>query len=102
MDCFKEYEFWPLKALKERTKQPEAYLKQTLEMVAYLVRSGPHAATWHLRSDSTMKGQDDIQSSGQVKDEGATDGGDNLDGLSDNGASDEDEENIDMEDVLQR
>jgi transcription initiation factor TFIIF subunit beta len=53
-------------------KQPEAYLKSTLEMVAQLVRSGPQAMTWQLKPEyrlptyegardaSAPAGQDDL------------------------------------------
>jgi transcription initiation factor TFIIF subunit beta len=44
--CFDEYAFWPMKALKARTRQPEAYLKETLADIAALVKGGPFASTW--------------------------------------------------------
>ncbi|KAL1993262.1 hypothetical protein VTN49DRAFT_3211 [Thermomyces lanuginosus] len=50
--CFREYRYWPFKALKARLRQPEAYLKQTLEMVAHLVKSGDFAMTWELRPEA--------------------------------------------------
>lgn len=44
--AFDEYQYWPLKALKVRTKQPESYLKDILQEVAVLVKSGPFASTY--------------------------------------------------------
>ncbi|KAF2634679.1 transcription initiation factor IIF [Massarina eburnea CBS 473.64] len=43
---FDEYKYWPMKAIKKRTKQPEAYLKEVLGEIAELVRSGPFASSW--------------------------------------------------------
>jgi transcription initiation factor TFIIF subunit beta len=50
--CFREYQYWPFKALKAKLMQPEAYLKQTLEMVAHLVKSGDFAMTWELKPEA--------------------------------------------------
>ncbi|KAF1912354.1 transcription initiation factor IIF, beta subunit-domain-containing protein [Ampelomyces quisqualis] len=44
--AFDEFQYWPMKALKMRTKQPEQFLKETLAEIAQLVRSGPFASTW--------------------------------------------------------
>ncbi|EAT88076.2 hypothetical protein SNOG_04316 [Parastagonospora nodorum SN15] len=44
--AFDEYQYWPMKALKTRTKQPEQFLKETLAEIAQLVRSGPFASNW--------------------------------------------------------
>ncbi|PVH98132.1 transcription initiation factor IIF [Periconia macrospinosa] len=43
---FDEYKYWPMKALKARTNQPEVYLKEVLSEIAHLVRSGPFASCW--------------------------------------------------------
>jgi transcription initiation factor TFIIF subunit beta len=51
-ECFRQYKYWPFKALKTRLQQPEAYLKQTLEMVAHLVKSGDFAMTWELKPEA--------------------------------------------------
>lgn len=51
--CFREFRYWPFKTLKARLAQPEAYLKQTLEMVAHLVKSGDFAMTWELKPEAT-------------------------------------------------
>ena len=73
--------------------QPEAYLRQTLEMVAHLVRQGPHANTWQLKQD-TVGGTNLNEEQAPVAM--------GLDGASDAGEldSDDDEDNVKMEDVL--
>jgi transcription initiation factor TFIIF subunit beta len=43
---FDEYEYWSMKALKHRTKQPEAFLKEVLTDVAQLIKSGTYASQW--------------------------------------------------------
>ncbi|KAF2132880.1 hypothetical protein P153DRAFT_364136 [Dothidotthia symphoricarpi CBS 119687] len=44
--CFDEFQYWPMKALKKRTTQPEAFLKEVLGDIAQLIRSGPFASNW--------------------------------------------------------
>ena len=39
-DCFKDYKYWTLASLKQRLRQPEAFLKETLDKIASLTRSG--------------------------------------------------------------
>ncbi|CAH01861.1 transcription factor IIF subunit TFG2 [Kluyveromyces lactis] len=48
---FDEYDYWSLKGLKERTRQPEAYLKESLDQVAMLVKKGPYALKYTLKSE---------------------------------------------------
>ncbi|KAI0298030.1 transcription initiation factor IIF, beta subunit-domain-containing protein [Multifurca ochricompacta] len=45
---FREREQWPIKLLRERTQQPEVYLKEVLSEIASLHRSGEHNGTWEL------------------------------------------------------
>ncbi|KAL1651352.1 hypothetical protein SLS58_000692 [Diplodia intermedia] len=52
LKLFQEYKYWPIKALKERTQQPEAYLRETLSKIATLVRTGQFANTWMLNRDA--------------------------------------------------
>jgi transcription initiation factor TFIIF subunit beta len=93
-ECFKRYTYWPLKSLKAELNQPEAYLKQTLEMVAQLVRQGPHAMTWQLKPESKLTAYSDAQSFDGAQDSQAPEAVVGFDGASDLG-----EENIKMEDV---
>ena len=44
--CFDQYAYWPMKALKAKTKQPEAYLKEVLVDIADLVKAGPFSSCW--------------------------------------------------------
>ncbi|SCU87303.1 LAMI_0D05534g1_1 [Lachancea mirantina] len=48
---FDEYDYWSLKGLKERTKQPEVYLKECLDQVAILVKKGPYALKYTLKTE---------------------------------------------------
>ena len=102
-NCFKRYNYWPLKSLKAELNQPENYLKQTLEMVAHLVKAGPHANTWQLKPEARISTYADAQSYDEVKDEIAPESGYGLDGASDVGdalGTDEEDENVKMEDVF--
>ncbi|KAK8155468.1 transcription initiation factor IIF, beta subunit-domain-containing protein [Phyllosticta citribraziliensis] len=49
---FQEYKYWPIKALKDKTRQPEAYLRETLTKIATLVRTGPFANNWMLNKEA--------------------------------------------------
>ena len=95
-DAFKEYTYWPFKVLKDRVQQPEAYLRQTLEMIAFQAKTGTHMMEWQLKPEAkigTYAGVGDT-----ARDEAAPD---ENPGVSFDGASemDQDDENIDMEDV---
>jgi transcription initiation factor TFIIF subunit beta len=100
-ECFKKYNYWPLKSLKNELNQPEAYLKQTLEMVGELVRQGPHAMTWKLRADSKPSDFAELQSFDQARDQ-APDTNATYDGASSHGdmASEDEDGNVKMEDVM--
>jgi len=45
---FREREHWPIKLLREKTQQPEVYLKEVLSEIASLHRSGEFNGTWEL------------------------------------------------------
>jgi transcription initiation factor TFIIF subunit beta len=45
---FRERDQWPIKQLRERTQQPEVYLKEVLSEIASLHRSGEFNGTWEL------------------------------------------------------
>lgn len=49
--AYSQKDHWSIKALRERTQQPEAYLKETLSNIATLHRSGEHNGTWELMSN---------------------------------------------------
>lgn len=49
--CFRRYKYWSLRALKNDLKQPEAFIKETLENIAVLIRSGDFAMNYKLKDD---------------------------------------------------
>lgn len=65
--CFRRYRYWSMKALRAELKQPEAWIKEVLEGIAVLVRSGDFAMNYTLRSDM----QNIIKDEDNVKDETA-------------------------------
>jgi len=48
---FAERETWAIKLLREKTQQPEVFLKETLNEIAFLHRSGEHNGTWELKEN---------------------------------------------------
>ncbi|OJJ98239.1 hypothetical protein ASPACDRAFT_122029 [Aspergillus aculeatus ATCC 16872] len=67
--AFREYKYWPFKTLKARLRQPEAYLKQTLELVAHLVKSGDFAMTWELKPEFKESNYATAMAYGNAKEE---------------------------------
>ncbi|KAL9069288.1 MAG: hypothetical protein Q9157_006206 [Trypethelium eluteriae] len=51
IDLFTEYKYWPMKQLRVRTKQPETFLRDTLQEIAYMVKSGPFSNLWTLKEE---------------------------------------------------
>jgi len=48
---YTERAYWPIRGLRERTQQPEAYLKDVLQEIASLHRSGEHNGMWELKPE---------------------------------------------------
>jgi len=48
---FKENPRWGIRPLRQRTQQPEAYLKETLQGIAFLHKSGEHNGLWELTNE---------------------------------------------------
>lgn len=48
---FDQYDYWTMKGLKEKTNQPEAYLKECLENIAVMERRGPYALKYRLKDE---------------------------------------------------
>lgn len=94
-NCFKEFKYWPLSALKSRLNQPESYLKETLEKIAVLIKGGTFNLTYQLRPDST---EGRYLNFDDVKAEAAPDVG--SDRGEDLNSNEEDDENVKMEDVF--
>lgn len=92
---FDEYDYWSLKGLKERTRQPEAHLKECLDKVAILVKKGPYAFKYTLRPEyKKLKEEERKATLGELADEQQS-------GNEDDGGRDEDgEEEIEMEDIV--
>ncbi|CEP61767.1 transcription factor IIF subunit TFG2 LALA0_S04e00188g [Lachancea lanzarotensis] len=104
---FDEYDYWSLKGLKERTKQPEVYLKECLDQVAILVKKGPYALKYTLKNEyKRLKEAERAARLGELakddengsNDDENGDGGNNNDD-NDNGDPDGEDE-IEMEDIL--
>lgn len=49
--CFRRYKYWSMKALRAELKQPEAYLREVLDDIADLPKSGKFAMNWTLKPD---------------------------------------------------
>ncbi|KAH6913608.1 transcription initiation factor IIF, beta subunit [Coprinopsis sp. MPI-PUGE-AT-0042] len=68
---FTEQPRWAIKALREKTQQPEAYLKEVLSEVASLNRSGEHNGLWELKetfkNNPAMKAEAMAGTSGDYK-----------------------------------
>lgn len=58
--AFQERERWPIRVLRERTQQPEAYLKDVLSEIAFLHRSGEFNGSWELLANYKGEGVSDI------------------------------------------
>jgi transcription initiation factor TFIIF subunit beta len=55
---FELYDYWTMKGLRERTKQPESYLKEVLDTMAVLIKKGPYAMKYSLKPEfKQVKGQ---------------------------------------------
>ncbi|KAF5349725.1 hypothetical protein D9756_008950 [Leucocoprinus leucothites] len=57
---FRETPRWGLRPLRDKTQQPEAYLKEVLSEIAFLHRSGEYNGMWELKDnykDENIKGE---------------------------------------------
>ncbi|KKZ63900.1 transcription initiation factor TFIIF subunit beta [[Emmonsia] crescens] len=104
--CFRRHKYWPFKSLKAELRQPEAYLKQTLEMVAHLVKSGDFAMTWELKPEARESNYADALAYKDAKEELPPTAGYNFDSEGEPTASgigtdmDEDDANVSFENVV--
>jgi transcription initiation factor TFIIF subunit beta len=53
-DCFRKYNYWSMKAFRAELQQPEAYLRETLEKIAVLAKSGPFSTQWSLKPENRI------------------------------------------------
>lgn len=86
---FEEYEYWSMKGLKERTRQPESYLKESLESIANLIKKGPYTSKYNLKPE--YRRLRDAERAVRLGIDTSQD---------DNAEKDEDEDDDDMEDVV--
>lgn len=96
--CFRKYNYWSMKALRAELQQPEVYLRETLEKVADMPKSGRFAMHWTLKPEfknATHEGADKGSAPTTMPGTEGVDESDvgDLDG-------EDDEEDIKMEDVL--
>lgn len=82
---FEEYEYWSIKGLRERTRQPESYLKESLESIANLIKKGPYTSKYNLKPE--YKKLRDAERAAKA-------------GLTEQADNNEEEDDDDMEDVI--
>ncbi|KAJ4409045.1 hypothetical protein N0V91_002860 [Didymella pomorum] len=70
---FDEYQYWSMKALKQRTKQPEQFLKEVLPELAHLVKSGSFASHWQRQQQFSIDRNLNNQQSALAPDVGGDD-----------------------------
>lgn len=92
---FTEYPFWSMKLLRQKTKQPEAYLREVLSKIGRLVKSGPAANNWTLKPEWAAT----RNANWEALDENSAAVGEGIAG-SDGEDGEDDDEDEDMEDVL--
>ncbi|KAI4233456.1 MAG: hypothetical protein L6R40_007053 [Gallowayella cf. fulva] len=85
--CFKRFKYWAVRTMKKELDQPETYLKEVLEEVAVMARSGFYANHWQLRPEYEDPSNDNVKSEVAPAVEGA-------------GDSEDEDENVKMEDVI--
>jgi transcription initiation factor TFIIF subunit beta len=96
--CFEEYNYWPMKALRARLKQPEAYIRETLDICAEMAKSGRFAMLWTLKP-SYKAAIHEKANEGAAPDVLAGPGGLEDSDMGENDGEDDDDD-IKMEDVL--
>ncbi|KAH7270220.1 transcription initiation factor IIF, beta subunit-domain-containing protein [Fusarium redolens] len=60
-ECFRQYQYWSVKALRQKLQQPEQYLRQVLEKIAVLNKSGRFANQYCLSDAYRDKGGAEAQ-----------------------------------------
>jgi len=97
-NCFRKYNYWSMKALRAELQQPEAYLRETLERVAVLAKSGRFATQWSLKPENKLANYEG------VGDAVAPVSSTGLDGVDDSDMGDldddDDDEDVKFEDVV--
>lgn len=91
--CFSDYRYWSMKALRQKLEQPESYLKETLEKIAVLGKSGRFASQWQLKPENLQLASARLD----IAAPGAEGGGDDDSDMAD--GEDGDDEDVKFEDV---
>jgi transcription initiation factor TFIIF subunit beta len=93
--CFREFKYWPMKAFRAKLQQPESYLKETLDKIAVLGKSGRFASMWSLKPENLEIASATSDSLAPAGMEGL---GDEDSDMAD--AEDADDEDVKFEDVV--
>lgn len=97
---FEEYDYWSMKGLRERTKQPEVYLKEVLESMATLIKKGPYSMKYCLKPEfKRIREQGGSLSSTLAMDESA-DAADQSAEASASQSQDQDDDDMEMETIM--
>jgi len=100
--CFGEYRYWSLLSLRQKLHQPEAFIKNVLEKIGVLDRSGPFQGKWRLRDEYLSTVNAAVINRDSVKEEAAIEQEEDLDEEDDDMEDEEDDteqfEDVQMED----
>ncbi|KYK55514.1 transcription initiation factor iif [Drechmeria coniospora] len=78
-DCFRQYQYWSMKALRQKLEQPDSYLRQVLEEVAVLHKSGRFANHYGLSDAYKDKGGSEAkEEAAEAADDGDDDDGEEM------------------------
>jgi len=101
--CFKKYKYWSMTSLRQELRQPEAYLRQTLMLIADQVKSGPFNNTWKLKVENQLGDVDFTTMKQEIAPQQETGEGISSMPVSDNEDDDDDDDDdnddLEMEDV---
>ncbi|CAJ2513832.1 Uu.00g019510.m01.CDS01 [Anthostomella pinea] len=86
-ECYEKYAFWSLKAFKQTLNQPETWLRENLEELAVLHKSGRFSNYWELKPEYKRATAQSIEGAPPSP-------------APDDSESDADDENVEMEDVV--
>lgn len=97
-DCFKQFEYWSIKNLKAKLKQPEQWLRENLEEVAAMEKGGTFTQKWRLKEEyrRTIKAQNKGYDDNEIDDDEDEDDEQHNDG---NNENDSDDSDMDLEDI---
>ena len=87
--CYDKFTYWSMKAFKQTLNQPEAWLRENLDELAVLHKTGRFANHWELKPEYKRASLQGVESA--APDQGPE---------GEESESDADDENVEMEDVL--